>query len=114
MSARKTGSSTKVRRPQRKMKVAVQGRLGAGIAAGLGSPGGGVGPAARRQVMHDLGNSLGAARLHVRALAGTPLAADQRSHIDAALSEVTIAIEQLAQIRRYWEQRERRPRRGAP
>src|SRR5438093_243636 len=82
-SARQTGSSTTVRRPRRKAKTAAPVRRGDGIAAGPGLPGDRAGAVARRQVVHDIGNSLGAARLHARALAGTPLAADQRRHVDA-------------------------------
>ena len=53
-----------------------------------------------RGLLHDLGNSVAAIGLHVRALARTSLIAGQRQHVDAVLGEVDAAIAELAALRR--------------
>jgi hypothetical protein len=68
------------------------------------------------QLVHNLGNSISAAALHVKALENGSLTAEQRGHVLAALGELAVTGEQLIQLRRIGAKprprlRPRRPRR---
>ena len=52
------------------------------------------------QLAHDLGNSIGAASLHVQVLGGSASTPEQREGLEAAKRQLRVATGQLAELRR--------------
>ena len=54
------------------------------------------------RLIHDIGNAISAAGLHMHALACGTLSSDQQTHVQAALGEVRATGLQLLELRRLW------------
>jgi hypothetical protein len=111
MSASKSSPKGKPRRDRFRAELAGQGVTAAG-----GETAERATLAAGSRLIHDIGNSISAAGLHMHALAGSALSADQQTHVLAALGEVRATGRQLLTLRRICadmtEGEQRRARRG--
>jgi len=96
MNASKSSPKGKPRRDRLRAGLAVRGARADGGEAGERALADG------SRLIHDIGNAISAAGLHMHALSCSTLSADQQTHVLAALGEVRATGLQLLVLRRLW------------